>query len=161
VKSLPADGLHCLRFIWFHRRICGVAVHNLFLILAWQTGQLGMQQALALAETLGIRPLQAHYHRGLGTLYVRTSQHQQARTELPTAIEMYRAMDMTLWLPQAEAALALIGRVGLPSARCVVGLPAKHRQPITRPLQILRELVHNRDTLKSVLSRGLGNVEAT
>jgi len=27
-------------------------------------------------------------------------------TVLPAAIDLYRAMDMTLWLPQAEAALA-------------------------------------------------------
>ena len=29
------------------------------------------QQALALAEELGMCPLQAHCHRGLGTLYAR------------------------------------------------------------------------------------------
>ena len=64
------------------------------------------QQALALAEELGMRPLQAHCHRGLGTLYAKIGQREQARTELSTAIELYRAMDMTFWLPQAEAALA-------------------------------------------------------
>ena len=31
------------------------------------------QQALALAEELGMHPLQAHCHRGLGTLYTRTA----------------------------------------------------------------------------------------
>ena len=66
------------------------------------------QQALALAEELGMRPLQAHCHRGLGTLYAATGQREQARTELATAIELYRAMDMTFWLPQAEAALAQV-----------------------------------------------------
>ena len=66
------------------------------------------QQALALAEELGMRPLQAHCHRGLGTLYAATGQREQARTELSTAIEMYRAMDMTFWLPQTEAALAQV-----------------------------------------------------
>ncbi len=35
-----------------------------------------------------------------------TGQREQARAELSTAIELYRAMDMTFWLPQAEAALA-------------------------------------------------------
>ena len=64
------------------------------------------RQALALAEELGMRPLQAHCHLSLGTLYVKTGQREQARTELSTAIELYRAMDMTFWLPQAEAALA-------------------------------------------------------
>jgi class 3 adenylate cyclase/tetratricopeptide (TPR) repeat protein len=67
------------------------------------------RQALALAEGLGMRPLQAHCHLGLGMLYVKTGQREQARTELSTAIELYRAMDMTFWLPQAEAALAQVG----------------------------------------------------
>jgi uncharacterized protein HemY len=66
------------------------------------------RQALALAEALGMRPLVAHCHLGLGTLYARTGQRQQARTALATAIDLYRAMDMTLWLPQAEAALAQV-----------------------------------------------------
>jgi class 3 adenylate cyclase/tetratricopeptide (TPR) repeat protein len=66
------------------------------------------QQALALAEELGMRPLQAHCHLGLGTLYARTGQQQQARTALATAIALYRAMDMTFWLPQTEAALAQV-----------------------------------------------------
>ena len=66
------------------------------------------QQALALAEELGMRPLQAHCHRGLGTLYATTGQREQARAELSTAIEMYRAMEMTFWLPQTEAALAQV-----------------------------------------------------
>ena len=66
------------------------------------------QQALALAEELGMRPLQAHCHRGLGTLYAATGQREQARTALSTAMEMYQAMDMTFWLPQTEAALAQV-----------------------------------------------------
>ena len=48
------------------------------------------REALALAEALGMRPLQAHCHRGLGTLYATTGQREQARAELSTAIEMYR-----------------------------------------------------------------------
>jgi tetratricopeptide (TPR) repeat protein len=66
------------------------------------------RQGLALAEELGMRPLQAHCHLSLGTLYVNTGQREQARTELSTAIEMYRDMDMTFWLPQAEVALAQV-----------------------------------------------------
>jgi tetratricopeptide (TPR) repeat protein len=64
------------------------------------------QQALALAEELGMRPLVAHCHLGLGTLYTRLDQQEQAYTELSIAIDLYRAMDMTYWLSQAEAALA-------------------------------------------------------
>jgi len=63
-------------------------------------------QALALANALGMRPLQAHCHRGLGTLYAATGQQEQARTALSTAVALYRAMEMIFWLPQTEAALA-------------------------------------------------------
>jgi tetratricopeptide (TPR) repeat protein len=64
------------------------------------------QQALALADALGMRPLQAHCRRGLGTLYARRGQWEQGRTELGAARDLYRAMDMTFWLPQVEAVLA-------------------------------------------------------
>jgi tetratricopeptide (TPR) repeat protein len=64
------------------------------------------RQALALAEELGMRPLVAHCHLGLGKLYVTIGRHPEARTELSAAIELYRVMEMTFWLPQAEAALA-------------------------------------------------------
>jgi hypothetical protein len=56
-----------------------------------------------------MRPLQAHCHRGLGTLYSRVGQLEEARTALSTAIHMYRTFEMTLWLPSAEATLAQIG----------------------------------------------------
>jgi tetratricopeptide (TPR) repeat protein len=66
------------------------------------------RQSLALADDLGMRPLQAHGHRGLGMLYATVGQQQHARTELSTAIALYRSMDMTFWLPQAEAALGQV-----------------------------------------------------
>jgi tetratricopeptide (TPR) repeat protein len=65
-------------------------------------------QALTLAEELGMRPLVAHCHLGLGTLYARTGQHKQARAALSTATDLHRAMDMTFWLPQVEAALTRV-----------------------------------------------------
>ena len=68
------------------------------------------QQALTLANTCGMRPLQAHCHRGLGTLYSTTGRQEQSRTELAAAIAMYRAMEMTFWLPRTEAALAQVSR---------------------------------------------------
>jgi tetratricopeptide (TPR) repeat protein len=64
------------------------------------------QQALTLANELGMYPLQAHCHHGLGKLYGQAGQYEQARTELSTAIEMYRDMEMTFWLSETEAALA-------------------------------------------------------
>jgi tetratricopeptide (TPR) repeat protein len=66
------------------------------------------RQALALAEELGMRPLVAHCHRGLGVLYATTGQWEQACTTLSTAMTLYHDMDMTFWLPQTEAALAQV-----------------------------------------------------
>jgi class 3 adenylate cyclase/tetratricopeptide (TPR) repeat protein len=66
------------------------------------------RRSLALAEEFGMRPLQAHCHRGLGTLYGLTGQSEQARAELSTAIDMYREMGMTFWLLQAEVALTQV-----------------------------------------------------
>ena len=66
------------------------------------------QQALALADELGMRPLQAHCHRGLGMLYATTGQPEQARAALATAVTLYRTMEMTLWLPETETALAQV-----------------------------------------------------
>jgi class 3 adenylate cyclase/tetratricopeptide (TPR) repeat protein len=71
------------------------------------------RQALARADELGMRPLVAHCQLGLGTLYARTGQREQAHAELAAAIDLYRAMDMTFWLPQAEASLAQVGDPGM------------------------------------------------
>jgi tetratricopeptide (TPR) repeat protein len=57
------------------------------------------QQALTLANELGMRPLVAHCHLGLGTLYAKAGQPEQARTALSTAVALYRTMDMAFWLP--------------------------------------------------------------
>jgi tetratricopeptide (TPR) repeat protein len=66
------------------------------------------RQALALAEELGMRPRTAHCHLGLGVLYQRAGKREPARATLSTAIELLRAMEMTFWLPRAEAALAKV-----------------------------------------------------
>jgi class 3 adenylate cyclase len=68
------------------------------------------QQALALAEELDMRPLQAHCHRGLGTQYAKIGPREPAGAELSAAIALYREMEMTFWLPQAEEALAQMER---------------------------------------------------
>jgi tetratricopeptide (TPR) repeat protein len=62
--------------------------------------------ALALADELGMRPLMAHCHLGLGKLYRRTGDPPKAEEHLTTATAMYREMDMRFWLEQAEAELA-------------------------------------------------------
>jgi class 3 adenylate cyclase/tetratricopeptide (TPR) repeat protein len=63
------------------------------------------RNALALAGELGMRPLVAHCHLGLGTLCRRTGDHPKAQEHLTTAATMYREMGMSFWLQKAEAAL--------------------------------------------------------
>jgi tetratricopeptide (TPR) repeat protein len=60
------------------------------------------REALAMAEQLGMRPQTARCHLGLGKLYRRTGNRQEAQEHLTTAVTMYREMDMTFWLEQAE-----------------------------------------------------------
>jgi len=61
------------------------------------------RQALVLASELGLRPLVAHCHLGLGKLYRRTGKRQEAQGHLATARTLYREMDMRFWLEQTEA----------------------------------------------------------
>jgi class 3 adenylate cyclase/tetratricopeptide (TPR) repeat protein len=64
------------------------------------------RQASALAQELGMRPLLAHCHLGLGKLYRRTGDRAKAGEHLTAAATMYREMDMRFWLAQAEAEMA-------------------------------------------------------
>ncbi|MGI8423529.1 MAG: AAA family ATPase [Chloroflexota bacterium] len=60
------------------------------------------RRALVLAEELGMRPLLAHCHLGLGKLYRRVGDRAKAEEHLTTAAAMYREMDMRFWLGHAE-----------------------------------------------------------
>jgi len=64
---------------------------------------------MGLAEELGMRPLVAHCHHGLGTLYRRTGKRQEAQEHLSTATAMFREMDMRFWLEKAEADSKALG----------------------------------------------------
>jgi hypothetical protein len=55
-----------------------------------------------------MRPLQAHCHLGLGTLYARIGRPESARPTLATAMALYRDLEMTFWLPQTKATLARV-----------------------------------------------------
>jgi tetratricopeptide (TPR) repeat protein len=67
------------------------------------TAETHYRQAQAVAEELGLRPLMAHCHLGLGALYRRAGKREQAREHLRTAGTMFGEMDMRFWLTQAEA----------------------------------------------------------
>jgi tetratricopeptide (TPR) repeat protein len=64
------------------------------------------EEALRLADELGMRPLAAHCHLGLGALGRRTGTFEQARTHVTDARSMYHEMDMRFWLDQADVELA-------------------------------------------------------
>jgi tetratricopeptide (TPR) repeat protein len=96
-RGYEAHALHLLGEIAMHREPAEVEPADTY-----------YHQACTLAEELGMRPLQAHCHRGLGTLYAKIGQAEQARTALAASIALYRDMDMTLWLPETEAALAQV-----------------------------------------------------
>jgi tetratricopeptide (TPR) repeat protein len=60
------------------------------------------REALALAESRGMRPLVAHCHRGLGALYSRMGKRDPARGHLATAASMYRQLGMSFGLAKAS-----------------------------------------------------------
>ena len=74
-----------------------------------ESGETHYQEALALAESRGMRPLIGHCKRGLGRLYGRLGKREQAAEMLSVAAAMYRDMDMPFWLEQAQAELLAVG----------------------------------------------------
>jgi tetratricopeptide (TPR) repeat protein len=72
-------------------------------------GETHYRQALALAESRGMRPLVAHCHLGLGKLYLRTDKREQSQEHRTSATTMYRDMGMTYWLEKAEAEMRELG----------------------------------------------------
>jgi tetratricopeptide (TPR) repeat protein len=64
------------------------------------------RRALQVADGLGMRPLVAHCHLGLGRNCVGSGDRDKAREHLGTALAMYREMEMHYWPEQAELALA-------------------------------------------------------
>ena len=86
---------------WARRLLGEIASHGDPPDLERAEGQ--HREALTLAEELGMRPLIAHCHLGLGKLYRRTGNREQAQEHLTTATTMYREMGMTYWLETAEA----------------------------------------------------------
>jgi hypothetical protein len=66
-----------------------------------QAGKNVMRESLAQACVFG--------HLGLGRLYHRTGEREQAREHLATAMTMYREMGMTYWVEKAEAEMTELG----------------------------------------------------
>lgn len=67
------------------------------------------RRARALADELGLRPLVALCHLGLGRLWRRAGQAGEARAELEAARGLLAGLGMTAGQRQAEAELAVTG----------------------------------------------------
>jgi class 3 adenylate cyclase/tetratricopeptide (TPR) repeat protein len=65
--------------------------------------------AIALSEELGMRPLLARAHLGIGRLYLRAGAPDRAEDHLLTATRQFITMDMPLWLRQATTTLSELG----------------------------------------------------
>jgi class 3 adenylate cyclase/tetratricopeptide (TPR) repeat protein len=66
------------------------------------------REALMLAEDMGMRPLQAHCHRGLAKVHAAAGAHDRARAEFNAALELYRTMAMISWQTRTEKSLSQI-----------------------------------------------------
>jgi Tetratricopeptide repeat len=77
---------------------------------SWWAAEGHYHRSVELARQLGMRPLVAHCHLGLGKLYHRTGKRERAREHLATATTMYREMGMTYWLEKAEAETTDLGK---------------------------------------------------
>jgi class 3 adenylate cyclase/tetratricopeptide (TPR) repeat protein len=71
-----------------------------------EAAERALGEALALSQALGLRPLAARCHLGLGELHQRRARPDPAREELARAAALLREMGMTRWLARAESALA-------------------------------------------------------
>src|SRR5262249_55289239 len=87
---------------WTMRLLGELAVHGSPNV---ERAQGTYSEALVLATELGMRPLQAHCHLGLGKLCCRTGDRLKAEEPLTKATTRYREMNMGFWLDQAEADL--------------------------------------------------------
>jgi tetratricopeptide (TPR) repeat protein len=63
------------------------------------------RDALALTDTLGLRPDAARCHLGLGALYRRVGRREAAEEHLATALTMFSEMQMEYWIEKTTSAL--------------------------------------------------------
>jgi len=66
------------------------------------------RHALRLALQLGMRPLQARCHRGLGQMYTRCQKASVAQSEFRSARALYHSMFMPYWVAETDRALTSI-----------------------------------------------------
>jgi class 3 adenylate cyclase/tetratricopeptide (TPR) repeat protein len=85
---------------WGLRLLGEIALHHDRPDIATAEARYGA--AMALASELGMRPLVAHCHLGLGKVYRHTGDEVKAGEHVRAATIMYRELEMDFWLRQAE-----------------------------------------------------------
>jgi tetratricopeptide (TPR) repeat protein len=88
--------------LWLSAEITGRALEQ-------ERAEADYQHAIALASEIGLRPLVAHCHLGLGKLDRRTGKREKAQEHITTATTLYREMDMQFWLEKSEAEMRELG----------------------------------------------------
>ena len=104
---------------WAHEHTVMIAERGVQAWALWLVGEIASQwdtpdptgaearyrEALAMADQLEMRPLQARCHLGVGKMYRRVGRIEEASQALDRAATMLREMGMAFWLPKAEAEL--------------------------------------------------------
>jgi class 3 adenylate cyclase/tetratricopeptide (TPR) repeat protein len=88
---------------WALRLLGEIASHGDRPDVATAEGHYGA--ALILASELGMRPLVAHCHLGLGTLHIRAGHRTKALESLRDAAALYRSMGMPSFLTDVESGM--------------------------------------------------------
>jgi hypothetical protein len=74
-------------------------------ILVSRAREAAYLSASSLAQRLGMRPVVAHCHLGLGRLCAHTGDSTAAGRELDTALALYRELGIAYWPEQVKALL--------------------------------------------------------
>jgi tetratricopeptide (TPR) repeat protein len=90
------------------RRLLGEIALYQAMPAADHTAEDELQQALAIASRLALRPLAAHCRVGLAQARARCGKRHDAGEQLKGALAMYRDMEMPFWVNRADGALAVL-----------------------------------------------------
>ncbi len=91
---------------WAHRLLGDITARPDSPDVATAEGHYG--QAMTEAHQVGLRPLIARCHLGLGTLYRHTAKRQPAHEHLTNATTMFHEMEMEFWLEKTAAEMAAV-----------------------------------------------------
>ena len=94
----------------YYQRGAGAWAHWLFGEINTRADNLGAaechyRKAMALASQLGMAPLLAHCHFGLGKGYGLVSKNEQSQEHLLAAASVYRTLEMASWIREIEMTL--------------------------------------------------------